>query len=166
MVLRRGDYTYNCGIFVDMDGTIARWNNNVMYNQLFEKGYYSNLKPENFLDVIRELVQNTPNVYILTCYLIKSKYALDEKNEWLDKWLPELSLDHRIFVPDGESKAKFFTQRYRPIRKEDILIDDYTKNLIEWELFGGTGVKYLNGINHTKGTWQGAMINESFRLIK
>ena len=33
------------------------------------------------------------------------------------------------------------------------LLDDYTKNLASWN--PNQGIKLLNGINHTRGTWQG-----------
>lgn len=145
-------------IFIDMDGTLAQWNN-VRYEQLFEEGYYKNLKPERLVFDVRELIKNGAPVYILSCYLKDSRYALDEKRDWLKKWLPELPEDRYIFVPDGDNKAEYLAKNYQPVTGEDILIDDYTKNLQEWEHYGGTGIKYLNGINHTKGTWQGYMVN-------
>ena len=36
-------------------------------------------------------------------------------------------------------------------------MDDYTKNLSEWEP-PAKGIKLINGINHTNGTWQGDKI--------
>lgn len=147
-------------IFIDMDGTLAEWNN-VGYEQLFEKGYYSGLKPERVLEDVRALIKNGAPVYILSCYLKESEYALAEKKEWLSKWLPELPEERRIFVPDGTNKAEYLKDNYSPIKKEDILLDDYTKNLNEWTSYGGTGIKYLNGINHTKGTWKGLMLDST-----
>lgn len=43
------------------------------------------------------------------------------------------------------------------IRPDDYLLDDYTKNLSEWEP-PARGIKLINGINHTNGTWQGDKI--------
>lgn len=148
-------------IFVDMDGTLAKWNN-VELEQLLEKGYYRNLKPnQDLLDDVNELINQGEDIYILSCYLTESKYALEEKKEWCREYLPELREDKYVFVPCGESKAKFFNERgLSPITNTDYLIDDYTENLFEWKKFGGIGVKYLNGINHTKGTWTGLRINE------
>ena len=40
-------------------------------------------------------------------------------------------------------------------------MDDYTKNLLTWEP-PAIGIKLLNGINHTNGTWKGSCIT-SFR---
>ena len=143
-------------IFVDMDGTLAKWNN-VEFEQLYEKGYYRNLEPnQDILNEVNELIKQGEDVYILSCYLKDSKYALQEKKQWCQEYLPNLSEDKYVFVPFGESKAKVFDKRgLSPITNHDYLIDDYTKNLLEWKEMGGIGVKYLNGINHTKGTWQG-----------
>ena len=148
-------------IFVDMDGTLAKWNN-VEFEQLYEKGYYRNLEPNrNIVDEVNSLISQKEDIYILSCYLADSKFALKEKIEWCKEFLPNLSEDKYIFVPFGTSKAKVFDERgLSPITNHDYLIDDYTKNLLEWKEMGGIGVKYLNGINHTKGTWQGLRINE------
>ena len=148
-------------IFVDMDGTLAKWNN-VEFEQLYEEGYYRNLEPnQDILNEVNELIKQGEDVYILSCYLKDSKYALQEKKKWCQEYLPNLSEDKYVFVPFGESKAKVFDKRgLSPITNHDYLIDDYTKNLLEWKEMGGIGVKYLNGINHTKGTWNGMMINE------
>ena len=144
-------------LFVDMDGTLAKWNN-VAFEQLYEEGYYRNLEPnKRLLNDIKYLLQKGAyDIYVLSAYLTDSKYALQEKKEWLKEHLPELPEEKQLFVPFGESKAAFFDKNnLTPITATDILLDDYTKNLLEWKEWGGTGVKCLNGINHTNKTWQG-----------
>ena len=147
-------------IFVDMDGTLAKWNN-VEFEQLFERGYYRNLEPSNdiLIDVNR-LIHEGKDVYILSCVLPESKYALEEKKEWLKEYVPDLPEDKYIFVPYGQNKADYLKKHYSPITNSDYLVDDYTKNLQEWKDYGGVGIKYLNGINHTRGTWKGLMVHE------
>lgn len=55
-------------IFVDMDGTLAKWND-VATEVLYEKGYYANLEPNYFLlDEIRRLIKNGEDVYILSSF--------------------------------------------------------------------------------------------------
>ncbi len=147
-------------IFVDMDGTLAKWNN-VEFEQLFEEGYYRNLEPNiELLNEVKTLINNGEDVYVLSAYLTESDYALDDKKEWLKEHLSELSENHQVFVPYGTNKAAYLRDNYSPITNQDYLIDDYTQNLLEWKEFGGIGVKYLNGINHTRGTWNGLMINQ------
>lgn len=150
-------------MFIDMDGTLAKWNN-VEFEQLFEKGYYRNLEPNwDLVDIVNKLISEGEKIYVLSAYLPDSAYALEEKQEWLRQYLPDLSEYHQIFVPYDTNKAEYLAKN-TPITKQDYLIDDYTKNLQEWQMYGGTGVKYLNGINHTKGTWRGFVINEKSPL--
>lgn len=144
-------------LFVDMDGTLAKWNN-VAFEQLYEEGYYRNLEPnERLLNDIKYLLQKSDyDVYVLSAYLTDSQYALKEKKEWLKEHLPELPEEKQLFVPFGESKAEFFKKNnLTPITATDLLLDDYTKNLLDWKEWGGTGIKCLNGINHTNKTWSG-----------
>ena len=158
-------------LFVDMDGTIAKWNN-VAFEQLYEKGYYRNLEPDNdILQEVKMFIETGFDVYILSAYLpdvkdektgklIKKSYALDEKKEWVKEYLPELKENNAIFVPYGTNKAEYLRDNYSPVYKNDYLLDDYTKNLDEWTGYGGTGIKYKNGINGTKGTWKGLVITK------
>lgn len=139
-------------LFVDMDGTLAVFKPVDEMETLYEKGYFLNLMPqENVVEAIREIATNHPEieVNILSAYLTDSKYALQEKNEWLDRHLPEIDSDHRIFVPCGTDKKEGIREG---IRSNDFLLDDYTKNLNEWQP-PARGIKLLNGINHTRGSW-------------
>lgn len=167
-------------IFIDMDGTLAEWRNikieidameeslpiNIvnyvgekMNNVLYSPNYFFTLKPnENLLKAVAEIAQNrVANVYILSCVLPdKEKISpLDQKTKWLKRYLPEVSEDHWIFVPDGSDKRDFVPHG---IKKSDVLIDDYTSNLRSWEK-SGRGLKFLNDVNATKGTWCGSMIS-------
>ena len=164
-------------IFVDMDGTLAEWRNIVLnltveeesnpqivsrklHEILTTKGYYLSLKPnKNMIDAVSILTESPEQyeVFILSCYLEDTDHSspVTEKNEWLDFCLPMIDQVHRIFVPNGEDKTKYVPGGLRP---SDILIDDYTKNLMDWQRAGGNGLKFLNGINATKGTWKGPKI--------
>ena len=53
-------------------------------------------------------------------------------------------------------KAEFVeTMLHRKLGKMDILVDDHTPNLTRWETAGGTGIKWLNGINGKNGRFEG-----------
>lgn len=147
----------NRRIFIDMDGTLAKWKNVINADELYEQGYYLNLEPNSkLIEEIKSLIWKGEDIYILSSFLDGSKYALDEKNKWLDKYLPELDNARRIFVKYGDNKSDYIKSG---ISNSDYLLDDYTKNLIDWKIAGGTGIKYLNGINHTKGTWKGLILD-------
>lgn len=159
-------------LFVDMDGTIAKWNN-VAFEDLYQEGYYKNLEPDSaILDEVKILIELNIDVYILSAYLpdiyddntgelIKKSYALQDKQEWIEKYLPEINKDNVIFVPYGTNKAEYLKENYSPVYEDDYLLDDYTNNLNEWEGYGGTGIKYRNGINGTKGTWKGLSVEHT-----
>ena len=63
---------------------------------------------KNVVAAVKEIVTNHPEieVNILSAYLTDSQYALQEKNEWLDRYLPEIDQTHRIFVPCGSDKKR------------------------------------------------------------
>lgn len=139
-------------LFVDMDGTLAVFQPVDELEALYEKGYFEKLAPhQNVVDAIRELSINCPEieVFILSSVLADSRYALEEKNRWLDRLLPEVDKAHRIFPPCGADKKDFVPGG---IRESDCLLDDYTKNLTLWQP-PAKGIKLLNGINATKGSW-------------
>lgn len=162
-------------IFVDMDGTLARFHDEQMYlERMFEKGFFSELKPfENAIDAIKCIIDN-PNVdvYVLSA-AITTPYCIPEKNAWLDKYLPQIDKEHRIFVEStstpkslcvpGSYMYKDDNGKYHnKISENDILIDDYNKNLEEWERDGGIAIKAKNNINH-KGLngklWEGLIVD-------
>ena len=139
-------------LFVDMDGTLAVFIPVDTLETLYAPGYFENLPPiQNTVDAVKEIVQNHPEieVYILSAVLSDSPYALQEKKQWLDRYLPEVK--SRIFMPCGEDKKAYIPEG---IRRTDYLLDDYTVNLNRWEP-PAKGIKLLNGINHTNGSWHG-----------
>lgn len=139
-------------LFVDMDGTLAVFKPVDELETLYEEGYFKRLAPQrNVVEAVRKIIMEHPEieVNILSAYLTDSEYALKEKNEWLDRYLPEIDQDHRIFVACGADKKEGIRDG---IRKTDFLLDDYTKNLNEWQP-PARGIKLLNGINHTRGSW-------------
>ena len=145
-------------IFVDMDGTLAKWNN-VSLEKLYMKNYFKDLEPNlKILFNIKNRIAEGQDVYILSSFLDDSKYALEEKMQWLDLYLPEIKNNKRIFVKYGDNKSDYIPNG---INQNDYLIDDYTKNLLDWDIAGGTGIKYLNGINHTNKTWKGLMLEDN-----
>ena len=150
-------------VFIDMDGTLAEYRSTEDWNDLYQENYFLTLAPNVAVcEAVRDLLEGKwgeeVEVFILSAYLVDSPYALKEKNAWLDVFFGPDSIDaaHRVFVPCGENKADHVPGGIRP---DDILLDDYTKNLAEWEAAGGRGLKLLNGINATKGTWRSARVS-------
>lgn len=140
-------------LFVDLDGTAAVFREVDTFEKLYEKNYFLDLPPQqNVVDAVRSLMRSHPEieVNILSAVLSDSRYALAEKNAWIDKYLPEITPEHRIFPPCGTDKKEYVPGG---VSETDFLLDDYTYNLNAWEP-PARGIKILNGINGTKGTWQ------------
>ena len=147
-------------IYIDMDGTIARFHDENLYlERMFEKGFFSDLKPfETAVSAIEQLVNDsTAEIFILSATV--NSCSLDEKQKWLDRYLPNIDKEHRIFTSLNVPKSEAIGHR---LTDKDILIDDYNKNLLEWQKAGGTSVKAKNNINH-KGLhgelWKGELID-------
>lgn len=139
-------------IFIDMDGTLAVFEKGNSMEQVCSPGYFLHLKPiENMIFATKRLVQDE-NFEIFILSHVLSDRAETEKHRWLDMFLPEIERNHRIFVPCEKGKEKSVPAG---IRQKDVLLDDYTKNLKEWT---GIGIKVLNGINGTNGTWRGRAV--------
>ncbi|MCI5668708.1 MAG: 5'-nucleotidase [Oscillospiraceae bacterium] len=150
-------------IFVDMDGTLARFHDEVGYlERMYEKGFFSGLKPfQQAVQAIKELAcdSNDYEIFILSATVDgEPPYCCDEKNQWLDRYCPEIDQAHRLFTRIGVPKSEYIPGG---IQSDDILWDDYNKNLEEWDSDGGIAVKCKNNINH-KGLrgpiWQGLVV--------
>lgn len=142
-------------LFVDMDGTLARFFPESSLDDLYKEGYFRNLPPhQNVVNAVKDIVKNEPDieVFVLSAYLTDSPYALQEKEGWMDEHLPEIDKDHRVFVPNGSDKSRYIGE----LKETDALLDDYTRNLKNWN--HGKGIKLLTDINHTNGSWQGDRI--------
>ena len=120
-------------LFIDMDGTTCRFHDEVQYlERMFEEGFFRNLKPfdEAVLGLKRFSEQNPDvEIYILSTTINgEPPYCKAEKNEWLDEHLPFIDSEHRLFVPQGESKAAF-AYTHSGANRDDLMIlyDDYNK---------------------------------------
>ena len=138
-----------------MDGTLAEFRKVDTLEKLYEKGYFLNLEPHmNVVDSIRSIVTDHSEieVYILSAVLSDSPYAVTEKNAWLDQYLPEIDISHRLYPHCGTDKKEFLEKEFGSIGNKDFLLDDYSANLHSWEP-PAKGIKLMNGINGNHGTW-------------
>lgn len=139
-------------LFVDMDGTLNVFRNINTFELLMEENYFASLTPQTtVIDAVKNILRNNKDVevYVLSAVLSDHKTALKEKNEWLDKYLPEIDAEHRIFPPCGKDKKDYVPGG---IREDDCLLDDYSKNLCLW-CPPGRGIKLLNGVNGKNEKW-------------
>ena len=71
--------------------------------------------------------------------------------------MPIIDEEHRIFVPYGIQKKDWVDQHLNLSSKSvNILLDDYTENLKDWEsdeAGNKYAIKMINDINNSKGSW-------------
>ena len=157
-------------LFVDMDGTLARFHDQIGYlERMYEKDFFLSLEPfHNMVAGIRQFMTNYPDVevFILSAKIAGDPpYCEEEKNAWLDLYLPEIDQDHRIFSEAGRPKAEYIPGG---ITRDDYLLDDYNRYLNLFLYDGGSAIKCHNNINQ-KGLgafggeagrmWLGSMIH-------
>lgn len=144
-------------IFVDMDGVLAKWED-ASLEEMTSPGFFASRKPDAFVvNGVRRLCENPDcDVYILSSYLLP--ISKEEKIKWneLHTDIPE---DHQIYVKYGEKKSAAL-QILGGVKPDDVLLDDFSRNLHEWE---GIGVKLYNGINGTHGTWNGFSVHNNMK---
>lgn len=157
-------------LLVDMDGTLAKFHNEVNYlERMYEKGFFLELNPfENMVAGIRLFIHEHPevDVFVASAKIVgEPPYCELEKNEWLDRYLPEIDRSHRIFTDIGKSKAEYLEGGVTP---NDYLLDDYNQGLNLFMASGGQGIKCHNNINQRglgayggdKGyLWTGKMVH-------
>lgn len=148
-------------LFIDMDGTIVIWRAAKSEEDLVSKGFFANVGAyESVLQAVKLIHNTRPDIelYIASAVLFENPYAVDEKNEWLDKNLPEIDIRHRIFTTTGKSKAEPLMELFDFDEEVDVLLDDYSVNLHDWVAHKGYAIKLMNGINGTNGSWCGPSV--------
>ncbi len=142
-------------IFFDMDGCLAEWRAAATMENLYEKDYFLSLKPNrNVVEAARILHEQGHEVFILSAVLPDSEYAIPGKSQWIEMFMPFIRNENKIFVPSGKKCDAI----PGGVCENDILLDDYSKNLHEWAQAGARGIKLMNGVNGTNGSWDGEKV--------
>ena len=155
-------------IFLDMDGTIAKFNSkkNALDRFKTEKGFFASLKPFANINSINEIIKGG-NAEIFIISASPNEQADNDKMLWLNKYLPQLKKENICFCRLGENKAEIIKNKLGiEIDSSCYLLDDYTKNLVEWCGNGGTGIKRLTSLadNRTK-KWKGLTLKNLKNLL-
>lgn len=151
-------------IFLDLDGTLAKFNvPNALKRFETETGFFARLGAYKNIDKINEMAK-AGNIYIISAS--SNMYTDLDKMKWVRKYLPNIKIENIIFCRIGINKAKYIEYKLNiKIDKNCYLLDDYTKNLKEWEEAGGTGIKRLTTVSdNSRGLWKGLTLADLGRL--
>jgi hypothetical protein len=85
---------------------------------------------------------------------------------WLEKYLPNIKEENITLCRLGTNKAQIIQDKYNIIiDKECYLLDDYTKNLNEWEQYNGSGIKRLTTVSdNSRKLWKGLTLKDLIEL--
>lgn len=151
-------------IFLDLDGTCARFNvRNALNRYATEKGFFAKLLAYKGIEEVDKMAKEG-NVYIISAS--PNEQADNDKRQWIDKYLPSVRKENILLCRNGENKAKFIEKTLQiKIDEGCYLLDDYTKNLNEWEQAGGTGIKRLTSVaDNSRKLWRGLELKELVQL--
>lgn len=151
-------------IFLDLDGTLARFNvRNALARFENEEGFFANLLAYKGIENVNEMIKNG-NIYIISAS--PNMYADLDKKKWVKKYLPNLPKENMLLCRVGQNKAKYIETKLNiKIDKDCYLLDDYTRNLNEWEQAGGTGIKRLTKVaDNSTNKWKGLVLKDLRRL--
>ena len=151
-------------IFLDLDGTLAKFNvRNALDRFDKEEGFFARLGAYKGIEIVNELAK-TNQLFIISAS--PNEQADNDKIKWISKFLPNVSTENITLCRLGENKAEIIQNKYNlVINSECYLLDDYTKNLIEWESFGGKGIKRLTTISdNSRKLWKGFELKDLTKL--
>lgn len=145
-------------IYFDMDGVLAIYDRDgyvgdkPAYKRAGEH-YFLNREPdEHCIREFRNLYDYIPmNVKVLTTVTddnsqIRNEQTFDKIN-WMLKYIPEFNFGRDFMAVTSSKRSIIQDIKGFKLMPNDILVDDYNKNLESWKEGGGTAIKYLNGIN-------------------
>lgn len=152
-------------IFLDLDGTLAQFNVEGALER-FDKeiGFFANLLAFDKIEIVNELAKNN-NLFIVSAS--PNIQADLDKMEWIKKYLPDMPIQNITLCRLGENKAEIIQKKYSvAFDASCFLLDDYTKNLWEWEKMGGTGIKRLTvDADNSTNKWKGLTLSSLEELI-
>lgn len=140
-------------LWCDMDGVIAVYEPHAYIGPkpLFlrpEQHYFATVQPNpSMIHALKDLTEHAVSVRLISNILFSPVAGEQkaDKQKWADRYLPFLSRTPILFL--HEEKYKGVLRETGALYKTDLLVSDYNKDLVPWNRAGGTGVKYLNGIN-------------------
>ncbi len=148
-------------IYVDYDGVLAYFLKDSSLEEVAMPGYALKVPMvDTVCDAISMLLYDTSldgyDIRVLSAVI--NDDAKNDKLTMLTKRFGEGFANKAVFVKYGDSKASY-------AKGGNILIDDFSYNLHQWQAYGGVGVKVYNDINGNHGTWHGYSVHSQAGAI-
>ena len=132
---------------------------------------FANGKADEFArEVTKRLARlMADDMYILTSICshgnanIRNEQIFDKMQTIAEEY-PFLNLCN-FMACESEKRNTIAKLKDMKLKKSDILIDDYKKNLAAWQTAGGTAIKYVNGIN-SLSDWPGPYIDSTAMSVE
>lgn len=142
--------------------SLVKWEDSHI-DEVMAPGYFHFRHPVmNMVEAVKLLIRRGYPVFILS-KVISGTTAAEDKDAWIDNYLPEISKEYRFYVP-YENPDKNGLSLEGGIKPYYVLIDDSTHyGLKGWK---GVGIKVDNGINNTKRSWNGYMLSSQSTPVK
>ena len=77
-------------LFIDMDGTLAAWQQAACFEDLLQENYFRDLPPyQTVVDAVRILCNAHPelDIYALSAFMPENPASVEEKYGWLDVYV-------------------------------------------------------------------------------
>lgn len=152
-------------ICFDMDGVLVKYERDAYtgdHPRYLQPGYFRQCKPDyKAISLINYCIKMLPlDTFIATHVVPKYRNAMIiDKLEWIGEHIPNFDIGTRFIGESQLDKSALFEHvRMSGLTSHDVLIDDYNPRLYNWEMRGGTAIKYLNGLN-SEDSWHGTCIN-------
>lgn len=144
-----------------MDGVVAQYERNAYAGNyaedaehhekprfLREPDYFRTCTPDmTIIKAFSMLNEHNVNIIVLSNIMDSPimNGHIDGKRTWLCQYMPFIDDFHPIQKPKAEYVSETILKR--SLKPTDILISDFNNDLVPWDRSGGTGVKYINGLN-------------------
>ena len=141
-------------LYFDMDGVLATWQEGTPIETVCSPGYFANLPAEqNVVDALKLLTANDRIELHILSAVFDEPHNIADKLHWIKVHLGDVVKSENIhFVSNNTRKSLALGG----IDKNDILIDDYSKNISDWIEDGGTTIKMFNATNGRTGKYYGS----------
>lgn len=153
-ILKEYEFSKKKRLYFDMDGVLATWQEGTPIETVCSPGYFANLPAEqNVVDALKLLAGNDGVELHILSAVFDEPHNIADKLHWIRNNLGDVVKPENIhFVSNGTRKSLALGG----IDGDDILIDDYSKNITEWSEDGGTAIKMFNATNGRTGKYYGA----------